>query len=310
MSTEKQAAANRKNAQLSTGAVTETGKAIVSRNAVRHGIFTKDLVINTGDGKEDVSEYQEILDNLEKSMNPSGQMEYLLMEKIAVDFWRMKRVIRFETGSIRTYLDMALYEFYGKADYDGSKDNKTNEELDKEISHQKECIDWNKQYIKCLKKGVVQFDKPQWSNDDLTSEIEEDLDLVIEKLKYDILDEQTREMFDNGQMSFEFKRKTLLDNDYDDKKLSEALVDIFDEQNAGCNKKIVEFEAEKIRVRCRAEINLHKLSLPASEDSEKVMRYERSLQKSIMQNLLLLKRLQAERHAPPTPEEDWYEKTV
>jgi hypothetical protein len=310
MSTEKQTAANRKNAQLSTGAVTETGKAIVSRNAVRHGIFTKDLVINSGDGKEDAQEYQEILDNLEKSMNPSGQMEYLLMEKIAVDFWRMKRVIRFETGSIRTYLDMALYEFYGKANYDGSKDNKTNAELDKDISHQKECIEWNKKYIKCLRKGAVKFDKPQWSNDDLTSEIEDDLDLVIEKLKYDILDEETRRMFDNGQMSFEFKRKTLLDNEYDDKKLSEALADIFDEQNAECNKKIAEFEAEKIRVRCHAETNLHKLSLPESADSEKVMRYERSLQKSIMQNLLLLKRLQAERHAPPAPEEDWYEKTV
>jgi len=275
MSTEKKAAANRKNAQLSTGAVTETGKAIVSRNAVRHGIFTKDLVINTGDGKENVQEYQEILDNLEKSMNPSGQMEYLFMEKIAVDFWRMKRVIRFETGSIRNYLDVALYEFYGKSDYQGEKDNKSNEELDKEISHQKECIDWNKQYIKCLKKGVVQFDKPQWSNDDLTSEIEDDLDLVIENLKYDILDEQTREMFDNEQMSFEFKRKALLDGGYDDKKLCEALADIFDEQNAGYNQKIAEFEAEKIRVRCRAEINLHKLSLPASAESEKVMRYER-----------------------------------
>jgi len=44
MTTEKQVEAN---ALLSTCAVTVEGKTVVSRNAVKHGIFTKDLVIKS-----------------------------------------------------------------------------------------------------------------------------------------------------------------------------------------------------------------------------------------------------------------------
>ena len=112
MATEKQIEANRKNALLSTGAVTEEGKTVVSKNAVKHGIFTKDLVIASGDGKEKQEEYQEMLDNLIESLHPTGQIEYMLVEKIAVDFWRLKRVLRYETGSIRKHLDMVIYDYY------------------------------------------------------------------------------------------------------------------------------------------------------------------------------------------------------
>ena len=37
MTTENKIEANRKNALLSTGAVTEEGKAIISKNALKHG---------------------------------------------------------------------------------------------------------------------------------------------------------------------------------------------------------------------------------------------------------------------------------
>ena len=114
MPTEKQIEANKKNALLSTGAITDTGKAIVSKNAVKHGIFTQDLIISSGDGRENEDEYTELLYNLTTSLNPSGQMEHLLVEKIAVDFWRLRRVLRFETGSIRKYLDMVIYDYYNE----------------------------------------------------------------------------------------------------------------------------------------------------------------------------------------------------
>jgi hypothetical protein len=98
MTTQKQIEANQQNALFSTGAKTAEGKAVVSKNAIRHGVFSKDLI--TSDGKESVAEYQELLNNLITSLAPSDQMEYLLVEKIAVDFWRLKRLLRFESGSI------------------------------------------------------------------------------------------------------------------------------------------------------------------------------------------------------------------
>lgn len=47
MSTEKQLVANQQNAQLSTGPSTMSGKSIVATNAIKHGIFTKDLILSS-----------------------------------------------------------------------------------------------------------------------------------------------------------------------------------------------------------------------------------------------------------------------
>ena len=114
MTTEKQIEANKKNALMSTGAVTIEGKLIVAKNAVKHGVFTKDLIISNGDGKENAEEYNELLNGLIESLVPDGQMEYLLVEKLAVDFWRLKRVLRFETGSLRKYLDFVINDYYSE----------------------------------------------------------------------------------------------------------------------------------------------------------------------------------------------------
>lgn len=57
MATKKQIEANKQNALISTGPVTPKGKAIAAQNAVKHGIFARDLLITAGDGKEDEQEY-------------------------------------------------------------------------------------------------------------------------------------------------------------------------------------------------------------------------------------------------------------
>lgn len=104
MTTERQLVANQQNAQLSTGPTTATGKAIVAANAIRHGIFTKDLIVSMEIGRESLEEYQEVFDNLMASLTPSNQLESLLVEKIVVDFWRLRRVIRFEMGGIAEHV--------------------------------------------------------------------------------------------------------------------------------------------------------------------------------------------------------------
>ena len=79
MVSEKQKQANVQNAQLSTGPVTPDGKAVVARNAIKHGIFAKDLVITAGDGREDELEYHELLAELKKDLVPVGRMEILFV---------------------------------------------------------------------------------------------------------------------------------------------------------------------------------------------------------------------------------------
>ena len=121
MVSEKQIQANARNAQLSTGPVTPEGKAVVARNSVTHGIFAKDLVINAGDGREDELEYHELFAELQRDLDPVGRMEKILVEKIAVNYWRLRRLVRYETGEIRERLDdfreSALRTHYSKSYY-------------------------------------------------------------------------------------------------------------------------------------------------------------------------------------------------
>ena len=202
MSTKKQIEANQRNALVSTGPITPEGKALVSQNAVKHGIFAKDLLITTGDGKEDEQDYRELLDGLILSLNPSGQMECLLVEKIAVDYWRLRRVLRFETGSIRKQLDTAINDYYGKTDYFGNKEHKTNKEINKEMASCRTCSD---------------------------------------------------------------------------------------------TPRLAELKQAKRKNRYAEEVTVKISSLPAEDDWDKVIKYEKAVQRSILQNLALLKRLQSMR---------------
>jgi len=293
MTTEKQTEANKKNALMSTGAITDAGKAVVAKNAVKHGVFAQDLIISSGDGRENEDEYIELLYNLTKSLNPSGQMEYLLVEKIAVDFWRLRRVLRFETGSIRKYLDMVIYDYYNKADWQGKKENKTNDELDEEIAKQQEFLGWNNAYIKALKKGVVSFDNPTWSGEGLESDIEEDLIMVADAIKEKAMSEDEYLRFEEGELSFEELKAVFKKAGYEDKDIAEELVRELEKQNEGYNKTIYDLEQKKLKNRIAEEVNIKICSLPAGDNAEKVMRYEKSIQKSIFQNLVILKKLQS-----------------
>ena len=53
MTSEKQLLANQNNALMSTGPATVKGKAVISTNAIKHGIFTKDLIISSDFAKEE-----------------------------------------------------------------------------------------------------------------------------------------------------------------------------------------------------------------------------------------------------------------
>ena len=57
---------NRRNSQKSTGPKTATGKKRVSRNAVRHGFFSKFLLIQHRDGKESQGEYDDFYAGVRK----------------------------------------------------------------------------------------------------------------------------------------------------------------------------------------------------------------------------------------------------
>jgi len=68
------------------------GKSIVSRNSTRHGIWSSQLLLP--------GENSRLLESLRKSIvmaiKPRNAVEALLVERIIVNTWRLRRILRIE----------------------------------------------------------------------------------------------------------------------------------------------------------------------------------------------------------------------
>lgn len=93
MTSEKQISANRQNALQSTGPHTPEGKAIVSRNATRHGILSKEIPFNKNEGKV----LEEFRLRFYEELCPKGEYENLLVDRVVSSAWRLSRIIQVET---------------------------------------------------------------------------------------------------------------------------------------------------------------------------------------------------------------------
>lgn len=71
MTSTKQLEVNRENALKSTGPVSLEGKSLASKNTIKHGILSKDLVVSG----EKLSEYQAFRHNLIDTFQSEGTME-------------------------------------------------------------------------------------------------------------------------------------------------------------------------------------------------------------------------------------------
>jgi hypothetical protein len=129
---EKQLQANRKNAQKG-GVRTPEGKAIVKYNALKHGLLAKEAVIMVGDGAENPEEFNSLLEDLRVQLAPEGTLEEMLVEKIAIAYWRLRRAYSYEVGLVRNELDNATDDFYNRTSLGGGKLHKTDQEIDEQI---------------------------------------------------------------------------------------------------------------------------------------------------------------------------------
>jgi hypothetical protein len=95
MSTEKQIKANQENGKLG-GVKTEEGKAVSRYNALKHGLLSKEVLIED----EDKNEFSDLIKSLRSELKPASEIELLLVDKITADTWRLKRAIRIEKEMI------------------------------------------------------------------------------------------------------------------------------------------------------------------------------------------------------------------
>src|SRR5277367_3307579 len=92
MISEKQLAANRRNAQRSTGPKTEEGKRVSALNARRHNLTGQVTAMTDADRIMHDAFSASILEGLA----PEGAMETQLAQRIATDSWRLNRLSAIE----------------------------------------------------------------------------------------------------------------------------------------------------------------------------------------------------------------------
>jgi hypothetical protein len=280
MTSEKQEQANVRNAQSSTGPVSPEGKALVARNAIKHGIFARDLVISAGDGREDEMEYHELLFELKKDLSPVGRMEMILVEKIAVNYWRLRRLVRFETGEIREQLD-DYRENTLRSHYNSSYSRQRPELEYYNYSDEIADVEYQEQRYKVAGMRSSGFN---------SSEEKSALDYVL----YFRLDREESQ----------FTAK--------DYKAAKKYVDSLSPQMQGKLRKEMLNEAERVlgemeEVRSwQVKFDrIHKAkSLPREHDLNNIIKYENSLERSIFRNLAALKTLQENRARSGEAEDD------
>lgn len=92
MTSNKQITANQQNALKSTGPQTDKGKSIVSQNALKHGILSKEVFIDEG-MKNDFFKLKE---SFYLQFEPQGQLEHFLLDRVISSAWRLALLIRIE----------------------------------------------------------------------------------------------------------------------------------------------------------------------------------------------------------------------
>jgi hypothetical protein len=89
--------ANRQNAQKSTGPRTPEGKATVALNGMKHGLLSREALVQ-GEREADLVDFGK---RMRAPLAPVGELELLLVDRIVSCAWRLRRLLRVESRLFR-----------------------------------------------------------------------------------------------------------------------------------------------------------------------------------------------------------------
>ena len=290
---EKQLEANKKNAQKG-GIKTKEGKAIVKYNALKHGLLAKEVVITIGEGAETPEEFNSLLEALQTQLAPEGTLEEMLVEKIAVAYWRLRRAYRYEVGLIRQELDTATDDYYsGETSTSGYTKQKTDGEIEQEIEQQKETLESvkkdKKDFTKMYKDGKPLEEIYGW---------EENWEMLYDKISEIVPDE---ELDDDEKWTKQLREFLNNKANWSDNRIWQTLIEV-------CEEKVKEFTEEVVDLRKQKEKNRLKLQVirklggvPSKDELDRLLRYEGAIERQLYKAMNQLERLQRMRAGDNVP---------
>ena len=290
---QKQLQANKKNAQKG-GVKTPEGKAIVKYNALKHGLLAKEVVITVGEGAENPEEFNGLLVDFKTQLQPEGTLEEMLVEKIAVAYWRLRRAYRYEVGLIRQELDTATDDFYSsEASLGGYKKHKTDEEIELEVKQEKEHLQvWEKDkrdLSRMYKAGKHLEEIYNWEGN-------------WEQLYYKFSNLVPEDAMDSDEEWTKQLREFLNKKaSWSDDQIWQAHIELCEEKVKHHKEQIVALEKEKEKNKLKLQV-LKKLgNIPSKEELDRLLRYEGAIERQLYKAMNQLERLQRMRSGDNVP---------
>lgn len=105
---------------------TEEGKAISRYNAVKHGLLSKEVRIDS----EDEKSLTELNTALFETLAPMGALEELLVDRIVSSVWRLRRAIAVERNAMEFLKADSFPPFDGDGEKKSQKDMLDNEGIE------------------------------------------------------------------------------------------------------------------------------------------------------------------------------------
>jgi len=272
---EKQLIANKENAQRSRGPRTLEGKTAIGRNGVRHGILSQHVVVLEG-GLETQEKFDRLLQELRDDLNPVGSLENILLEKIAIVVWRLRRVVRYEMGLMKSRLsDVANLEM-------------VLEEASKTIKHHKREIERLRQDVKELEEMKPQDRSPE----ELSEWIEYYWDWVIDKI-YERMEAKGVNCQD--LRTEDLRAFMAEDMGMNDDQMWTMIREICAERIRFHQKEILLSERLEKRMTVKLDIRRDLAGVPGEEELNRLLRYQAAIEKQFHRDLEQLKALQKQR---------------
>lgn len=271
---------------------TAAGKEVVKYNALKHGLLAKEVVITVGEGAEDPDEFNQLLNHLQTELSPVGTLEEMLVEKIAVAYWRLRRAYKYEVGLIREKTDTATDDFFGRRNWEGKRITKSPEEIEKEITAQEELVRyWEKDRAdlqKMHKSGTALSKIYDWEENwqyfqDTAAEVLND-----ERLKYEA--EAPQEI-----------HELISAAGWTDDDIWKKLIEICEEQIEFHWARIETLQKKKAKNDLKLQVFKKLGNIPTKGELDRLLRYESTIERQLYKALNHLERMQRLRQGDAVP---------
>ncbi len=281
----KQLAANRRNAQRSTGPTSPAGKSASRLNARKHGLLAQQVVVSSYYQQESPDEFKQLCREHHQSLAPVGPLEDMLVGQIVMVIWRLRRVRMAEAGEIAANVDETWWN-PRRPPWEIGNGHKGNA-LHRRLIDYRRSIPGIEFVIECIKQLRIEIEAAGQVTEEKLKELglypggPNDIVLKLADLR--------------GSLKLNPKKLPL--EEWRAQHLKETL-DYLDQQ-------ISEFQdliAER-QVQIDAEDNMRRAAalLPTGEFLEKIVRYESALQRQLNRSINQLERLQRRRLGENVP---------